>query len=526
MLASTIQSCCIPFHFQLLFLSPGSADPIDSSVCQSVTSAKTGCSDAMPSGGDPGKFSFAFWSCATPVIDMVDQNNGTAKTVITITGEGFSTTNCQNEVMFSEYGCTVTSSSKNSVTCTMDKSDEPTLGVYHPVSLRIGNRGNALVNIMSPEEQSFGVLPNVEDITPTVGSLAGEARLTITGFGYGGALSVTVGSFPCNVVESSYTEIVCETPSSASSTEVDVVVYVMVNGAPQMATCETSNQQCKYVYSPSWTPTISAIDTPTMSGATTFTIMGTNFGTDPLALEVYIGTEMASVMSSDGTNLVAMIQNVPAGTNDVVVRHVDDGGADGSLTVTGSAVISSVVPSSGSIYGETVITISGNGFVDGNTTVMIDGNPCSVSNVSLSEVTCTTPSGSSGTVDLVVTSNSVTYTTESFNYAPGSTPVVSSVIPTSGLPGETLTISGSNLAGNSVTVLLDDVPCSITSGSSSQIQCTLGGHATGLVPVYVFVSDFGASNVDVEFEYTLSLSSINPNTGKHFQIFVLYTEQK
>ena len=507
-------SYCIHFHFLLLFLTTGSADPVDSSSCSSVTSAKTGCSDALPSGGDSSKFNFAFWSCATPVIDMVSPNNGTAKTVITIAGEGFSTTDCQNEVMFSDSACTVTSSSESSVTCTMDKSDEPTLGVYHPISMRVGNRGNAVVSIMSPEAQSFGVLPNVESLSPTVGSLAGGARLTITGFGYGGSLAVNVGAYPCNIVESSYTEIVCETPSSLSSTEVDVVVYVMVNGAPQMAACETSNSQCKYTYSSSYTPTISAIDTPTMSGATTFTITGTNLGTDTLDLEVYIGTEMASVVSSDGSTLVAMIQNIPAGANEVVVRHADNGKADGSITVTGSAVISSVVPSSGSIYGETEITISGNGFVDNDTTVMIDGNSCSINNISLSEVICLTPAGSSGTVDLVVTSNSIQYTAESYDYASGSTPVVSSISPTSGLPGDTLTITGSNLAGNSVTVLLDGVACSITSSSSSEIQCTLGAHATGSVPVYVYVSDFGASNDDVEFEYVLSLSSITPSTGK------------
>ena len=503
---------CISISYLCLFT--GSVNPVDTSVCSSVTSAKSGCSDAMPSGGDASKFNFAFWRCATPVIDTISENNGTAKTAITITGEGLSTANCQNEVMFGDYGCTVTSSSERRVICTMDKSDEPALGVYHPISMRVGNRGYALVNIMSPEAQSFGVLPDVEDITPTVGSLAGGATLTITGFGYGGDLSVNVGTYPCEVEESSYTEIICETPSSMSSSEVDVTIYVMVNGVPQTAACETSNRRCKYTYSSSSTPTMSAIDTPTMSGNTTFTITGTRLGNDPLDLEVYIGTEMASVMSSDGRNLVAMIQNVPAGSNEVVVRHVDNGKADGSITVTGSPVISSVVPSSGSIYGETEITISGNGFVDGDTTVMIDGSACSIINISLSEVICMTPAGSSGTVDLVVTSNSVTYTAESYDYATSSTPVISSISPTSGLPGETLTISGSNLAGNSVTVTLDSVVCNITSAASSEIQCTLGAHATGAVPVYVYVSGLGASNDDKEFEYVLSLSSITPSTGK------------
>ncbi|MEW8488047.1 MAG: IPT/TIG domain-containing protein [Candidatus Thiodiazotropha sp.] len=491
----------------------GSADPSDPSSCQSVTSAKSGCMDALPSGGNSSKFNFAFWTCATPVVNMVDQRNGTAKTVITVSGEGFSTTDCQNEILFSDYACDVTSSSEESVTCTMDKMTEPELGVYHPISMRVGNRGNAVIKIMSPEDRSFGLLPNVEDITPNVGSLAGGARLTITGFGFGDSLSVLVGGYSCSVVESSYTEILCETPASVSSAQVDVEVSVMVNGVPQMAACETGNQECKYTYSSSMTPTMSAVNPSSMSGATTFTITGTNFGTDTSALEINIGSVSATVMSSDGTSLVATIQNVPAGSDTVVVKHAEYGKADGSVLVTGTPVISSILPNTGSIHGETEITIRGNGFVDGDTTVTIDSSPCTVISMSLSHVICVTPAHATGTVILDVTSNSVSYTSESFTYATGFTPTVTSISPTSGLPGDTLTISGSNLNGSNVVVELDSVPCNITSGSSSQIQCTVGAHATGLVPVYVHVEGLGASNIDVEFEYSLQLSGINPVTG-------------
>ena len=468
----------------------------------------------MPSGSDPNKFNFAFWTCATPVIDMIDQHNGTAKTVITITGEGFSTVDCENEIFFSDSVCTVISSSESSLTCSMDKSSEPALGIYHPVSMRVGNRGNALINIMAPEDRSFGVIPNIENISPTVGSLAGGAMVTITGFGFGDSVSVLFGSYACNVVESSYTEIMCETPVSVSSTIMDVEVYVSVNGQFQKAECETGNQICQYAYSSSLTPTISSIDPTSMSGATTFTITGTNFGTDTSVLEVFIGSESTTIMSTDGTTLVATIQNVPAGSNDVVVRHTSNGKADGSLSVTGTPVISSIMPSSGSIHGETEITISGNGFVDGDTTVTIDGAACSVISISLSQVVCITPAHSAGSASIDVTSNSVSYTSDSFTYATGSTPTVTSISPTSGLPDDTLTISGSNLDGSVVTVLLADVPCNISTGSSSQIQCTVGPHATASVPVYVHVEELGASNVDVEFQYTLQLSGINPSTGE------------
>ena len=486
---------------------------MDSSECQSVTSAKTGCTDSLPSGGDPDKFNFAFWSCSTPVVDSISQQTGTVQTEISLAGEGFSTTDCQNEILFGDYACDVVSSAKSSVSCTMGRGGEVELGILHPLSVVVGNRGYALINIMSAEDRSFGLIPNIENIQPTSGSMAGGAVITISGFGFGDSPLVYIDGYTCAVLENSYTEITCETPLSNSETEKTIEVHAMVNGSPQLAECETSTKTCRYSYALLWTPAVTAVEPDTMSASTTFTITGSNLGSDTSDLEVFVGSVSATVISSDGTTLVATVQNVAAGNNEVVVRHVENGKADGNLVVTGSPDITGVTPSTGSIYGETEITISGNGFVENDTTVTADSSPCIITSVSLSEVTCSTPAHSAGAVDIVVTSNSVSYSPESFTYATGSTPTVTSISPTSGLPDDTLTISGSNLAGGSVTVLLDDVPCNITSGSSSQIQCTIGAHATGLVPVYVHVEDLGASNIDVEFEYTLQLSSINPATG-------------
>ena len=478
-----------------------------------MRSAKSGCDDALPSGGDSDKFNFAFWTCSTPIVDMIDQRSGTVQTEITIEGEGFSTSDCQNEVSIGEYACDVTASSKNSVICTVGTDAEVELGILHPVSMRVGNRGYALMNIMSLVNRSFGLIPNIENIQPTAGSMAGGAVITLTGYGFGNSSAVYIGGYTCSVLEQSFTEIICETPSSSAQVEKTIEVHVTVNGGPQPAECETSTKTCLYYYALLWTPTVATINPDTMSSNTTFTITGTKFGTDVSALEVFIGNTPADLVSTDDSTIVAMIHNVAAGNNEVVVRHAEYGRASGSLAVTGTPVVSSILPNSGSIHGETEITISGNGFVDGGTSVTIDGSACTIISTSLSQVICVTPAHAAGTVSLDVTSNSVSYTSESFTYATSSTPTVTSVSPTSGLPGDTLNISGSNLNGSSVMVELDSVPCNITFGSSSQIQCTIGAHATGLVPVYVHVEGLGASNVDVEFEYSLQLSSINPSTG-------------
>lgn len=491
----------------------GSADPNDSSVCQSVLSAKSGCSDALPSSDDSSKFTFAFWTCATPVVNMVVPHNGTANTPITISGEGFSTKNCQNEIFFSDNVCRVLSSSESSVVCFLDRLSQPELGVSHPISMRVRNRGNAIVKIMSPQNRSFSVLPNVEDITPTEGSLAGGAILTIKGFGFGNFLLVTVGSFSCRVLKSSYTTVQCETPASAYAQDVDVKVYVMISGAAQIAACETRNRRCEYSYSLTLTPNISSVEPKSMSGATTFTITGMNFGVNTSALKVMIGSESATLISLNDSCLIVFIQNIAAGSNIVVMNHSEYGKASGSFEVRGILVLSSITPSLGSIHGETEITIRGNGFVDGKTLVTINDEKCLITFVSLSEVTCITPAQEQGLAAVGITSNSVSYISGLFFYGTNSTPTVASISPSFGLPGEILKISGSNLAGTNVRVLLDGVPCNIISSSSSQIHCTTGAHSTGFAPVYVYVKDLGGSNTDVEFQYTLELLSIYPKTG-------------
>ena len=487
-----------------------------------MTSAKTGCTDPQPTGGDPTKFNFAFWTCTTPTVTSIDKRNGTVQTTITLTGEGFSTTDCQNEISIAGYTCTTTSSTENLVTCQMAKSGEPALGILQPFSVRVGNRGNALINIMAVEDRSFGVLPNIESISPLAGSMAGGATMTITGFGFGNAPLVTIGNNPCSIVSSTYTEIICNTPSSGSQNSFDVTVNAYVNGSPLPASCETSAKTCKYSYANLWTPTLTNINPSSMNGSTTFTVSGARLGTSRSEVDVSIGGVSATVNTVSDISLEGTISGIPAGNSDVIVKVKDYGQASGTLTVVGNAVISNISPSSGSIHGRTSLTITGNGFVANQTTVSLDGNVCTIQSTSLSQVVCLTPAHAAGTVSISVTSKGVNYPATNYNYSTDSTPTVTSVSPSSGLSGDSITISGSSLAGTSVSVSLDGVVCTVTSSSSLQIVCTLGNHGTGSVPIEVYVSDLGVSNTDVNFEYQLSLTSVSPSSGKYFLIVNTY----
>lgn len=430
-----------------------------------------------------------------------------------MSGEGLSVSDCQNEISFGDYRCDVTLSSDTMVTCNLAKSGEPELGILHPLTVRVGNRGNAIVTMMSAADSGFGLIPNIEGITPTAGSMAGGARITITGFGFGDSPLVYIGNSPCDIIENSYTEIICENPASEQA-EKDVVVEAYVNGNPLTAECETATKSCRYSYAVLWTPTVTAIEPDSASGSTSITITGTSLGTDPAELEVLIGGVWATIINAADTYLTASIVNIPAGNNDVIVRVRDYGKASGNLLMYGTPSISTITPSSGSIHGETVITIHGNGFVENNTVVTVDGTPCDIITTTLSEVLCTTQPHATATVSVDVTSNGESYTSSSFSFSAGSTPTVTSISPVSGFSGDTLTITGSNLNGGAVTVTLDGVDCTVNTNSGTQIQCTLGSHATGAVPVSVYVAGLGRSNTDQSFEYQLSLNSITPTQGK------------
>lgn len=489
------------------------SNPVDGSNCKSTTSSKSSCTDNKATVLDASKFNFAFWTCNTPVVNTVSVNNGTTNTDVVITGEGFSEKECQNEVTFGGYKCIVSSSTDQALTCNLKSQGEPELGILHQLEMRVQNRGKARINIPQAEDRGFAVIPNIKDITPTSGSLAGGARMTISGFGFGKSPLVSVGGYSCHIVMSSYSEIVCETPSSASQGQKQVEVFAYVNGVPLQAQCETLPQTCLFSYATIWTPTVSSIWPIVMYSQTSFDITGTSLGNNISELVVTASDVSGTVEIVSNDRIQVSFDSLPAGDNEVIVRVKDYGKASGSLSVFSTLIVSSVFPTSGSIHGETVITVSGNGFVENDTTVTLDGDSCDVLFTNLSTVTCITQAHTAGSVSVDITSNGESESSSTYSFATGSTPTIASINPTSGLAGDTLTIAGTNLNGSVVTVFLGKSGCDFISGNDAQIICTVGNHSTGEVPVFVDVTGVGASNSDVLFEYQLSLSDITPTEG-------------
>ncbi|XP_053388767.1 fibrocystin-L-like isoform X2 [Mercenaria mercenaria] len=485
---------------------------VDSTVCKHISTGKTGCTEREVSFTDNSVFSFAYWSCYTPIVNSVNVNNGTTKTNIIITGEGFSYTECQNEVSFGGQRCHVTTASENSLTCNIEKIERPDVAILHQLELKVNNRGSARINIIDANHRGFALLPNIENISPTNGSIAGGTLLTVTGFGFESPL-ITIGGYNCIIIDCSYSEITCETPGSLSEDEKEVNVFTYVQGIPLQSKCETESGDCTFSYKSELTSTITTISPNILSGTTFCTITGTSLGNDTTELHVTIGNVVANVAEAADTYIVVNVDNIPAGDNVVVVRVKDYGSATGVLTVYGSLIINNVIPSSGSIHGETPITILGNGFIKNNTSVTVGGKSCFILSTTLSKISCITQAHNAGSVSIAVVSNGLSNTSASYIYATASTPTITSIIPTSGFPGDTLTIFGSNFMGDGVTVYLGQSRCDVISENTDQIECIIGNHPTGNVTVYVQVADLGMSNTNKQFEYQLSLLSIAPMQG-------------
>lgn len=186
--------------------------------------------------------------------------------------------------------------------------------------------------------------------------------------------------------------------------------------------------------------------------------------------------------------------------------------------LTSVASVSSVSPTSGSVYGGVTLTVNGNGFTSSrsNIQVFVGTNTCPIIQTTPGQVTCTVPAqGSSLASSTVrVVSNGVTFPSSLvFTYSSSLTPSVSLISPTTGTTGQSITITGSNFVSGQTTVTVGGVPCVVNTVSANSITCVVGSSPAGNQPVVVSVSSNGASNNNVVFQYTLQVNSATPLRG-------------
>ena len=490
----------------------GVSNPVESG-CVKEYSAITGCTDSEPSGSNPAVFDYLFWSCLTPTVSDISPNSGTTSDVITITGTGFSTTLCHNEVYIGEEVCEVSAATETSISCSLLSGTTLTVGTYYPVKVVIGNRGKALMTIRKDQDRSFALLPSVSSVYPNSGSLNGRSLISISGDGFSGTtatVTVSIGSLPCNVKYVNVSYIQCETTNGFNhSANVSVTVN---NGQPFVSVCEGS---CEYQYSQAKTPVVSSVSPANVAATNSeLTLSGTGFGYD--SATVMIGDAECVTSNVTDEHIVCDVTGAIVGAQTLFVVIPEKGLATYSpSTIMVDATLDAVNPTEGGTNGGTKITITGNGFKVDDTSVQVGSSDCPVDSVITNQIVCTTPSNAETSEKVTVTSNSVTYPQLDFTYTSVQTPTVSGISPSNGNPGDGVTISGTTFGANpsDVRVLLGSTECTVVSTTDTSIACTVGAHAGGTFPVTVDVFSKGRATSTSEFTYDLTITSVSPSSG-------------
>lgn len=255
---------------------------------------------------------------------------------------------------------------------------------------------------------------SVTSVSPSAGPTAGGTTVTVLGSGFQSVSGVDFGSEPASFRVVSGSELTATAPAGAVGT-VDVTV------TDAFGTSATSaSDQFTYAAPPTLTA-LSPVAGP-LGGGSTVTITGTNLAG---ASSVDFGsTAASSFVVTSASSITAVSPPGPGGTLEVKVTTpggTSPTGASDDFTYEAAPSVSSLSPSDGPPAGGTTVVVSGTGFVGASALYFGTTEATSFSVSSPSSITAVSPAGSTGSVDVLVTTPVGTSTAESgdeFTYSP------------------------------------------------------------------------------------------------------------
>jgi len=246
--------------------------------------------------------------------------------------------------------------------------------------------------------------PTVTGVSPSTGSTAGGEPVTVTGTNLTGATIVKFGTVPTTFFPVSGTQISALAPSEPAG-----AVDITVTTPGGTSAVNTPADQFTFAAPPPPTVTTVTPSSGPTQGGTTVTITGTNlsgtttvsFGTVAAAAFIVNTNSQITAASPAGTGTVDVTVTTGEGTS--AINSPGDQFIFTSLPPPPSfPAITAVLPSSGPMAGGTSVTISGTNFT-GTVAVRFGTALAPTFTVnSATSITATTPSGSPGTVDVIV----------------------------------------------------------------------------------------------------------------------------
>ncbi len=439
-----------------------------------------------------------------PVLSSISPNSGTTAggNSVTITGSFFTST---PEVRFAGLDCNnIVFIDANTLTC-----DTPA----HPtgfVTVEVEN-GDQQVDSLT-FAYNYLADPILSSISPNAGTTLGSTAVTISGTGFLPGDTITIGGVSC----SSLTVVNDSTITCTTGVNTEGIVDVVLNRASngQSATLTSG-----YTYQ--GPPTLSSISPigGNIIGGNTVTITGTNF---VVGLSISIdGSNCPNVNYISDTQVTCTPLSHSPGTVDVVLTNPDlqFDTLVGAYTYSNAPTFSTLTTPSGeqagALAGGTSITITGTNFVTtGTTTVDFGGSSCASVNVaSTTSITCTTTAHTAGTVNVTITNPDGQSIVASNAYTYQEAPTITSISPTNGTIGNTLSING-NFFLSGQTVTINAVNCPIVTESTTILTCTVPANAIGSYNVVVTNPD---DQLDTYSSFTYNpaptISGLDVTTG-------------
>jgi YD repeat-containing protein len=425
-------------------------------------------------------------AAAAPNISSLSPTSGAVGASVTITGTNFGSPQGTSTVKFNGTTATVTSWSATSIVAKV------------PTGATTGNVVVTVSNVAS-NGVSFTVVgaPSITSLTPTTGAVG--ASVTIAGSNFGstqGSSTVKFNGTAATAGTWSATSITVTVPSGGTTGN----VVVHASGV------DSNGKSFTVVAAPSITSL-----TPT-SGAVgaSVTVAGSNFGTTQGTSTVKFNGTTATVGTWGATSISV---TVPSGatTGNVVVHAsgVDSNGS--SFTVVGPPTISSLSPTTGAVGASVTITGTNFGATQGSSTVKFNTTTATPATWSATSIVVPVPSGAT-TGNVVVHASGVN--TNGVNFTVVSAPHISSISPTSGAAGASVTINGTNFGSTqgSASVLFNGTVAAISSWTSTKVISSVpSGATTG----NVVVNASGVNSNGVSFTVIPSpvITGIAPNPG-------------
>src|SRR6202034_175200 len=217
-------------------------------------------------------------------------------------------------------------------------------------------------------------------------------------------------------------------------------------------------------------------------------------------------TTATTITSWSATSIVA---TVPTGatTGNVVVNASGVNSNGVSFTVV-APNITSLSPTSGAVGAAVTVTGTNFGSTQGTSTVKFNGTAATVTSWSATSIQVTVPSGAT-TGNVVAFASGVNSNGVAFTVFPS----ISSLSPSSGAVGASVTITGLNFGstqGTSTVKFNTTTATTITTWSATSIVATV---PTGATTGNVVVTVGGNASNGVSFTVFPSISSLSPTTG-------------